>query len=45
MAKGKDKNEGKERKGSKKLAAMSLKEKRAAKSAKKRAKNNDASLI
>ncbi len=45
MAKGKEKNEGKERKNIKKVAALSLKEKRAAKTAKKRAKNNDSGLI
>ena len=35
MAKGKEKNEGKERKNTKKVAAKSLKEKRAEKAAKK----------
>ena len=44
MAKGKEKNEGKERKNIKKAAALSLKEKRAVKAAKK-AKKNDSSLI
>ena len=45
MTKGKEKNEGKERKNTKKVATKSLKEKRADKTAKKRAKNNGASLI
>lgn len=44
MAKGKEKNEGKERKNIKKEATRSLKEKRADKAAKK-AKRNDSSLI
>lgn len=43
MAKGKGKSEGKERKNNKKVAVMSLKEKRAAKVA-KRAKKNDPGL-
>lgn len=45
MAKGKEKNEGKERRNLKKVAGKSLKEKRADKTAKKKAKKNDASLI
>ncbi len=41
MAKSKEKNEGKERKNTKKIAVLNLKEKRAAKKARK----NDSSLI
>ncbi len=44
MARSKEKNEGKERKNTKKAATMSLKEKRAVKAAKK-ARKNDSSLI
>jgi len=44
MAKGKEKNDGKEKKNSKKEAVLNLKEKRAVKKAKK-ARKSDSSLI